>query len=303
MRIGLSSYSINGVIERGELTLEGAIDWAARNGAEVFELVPFAFRFDDPDSGRIDTDKIKSARKAARDAGISLCNYSVSGDLLQEGEAQEKEVERLCREVDIASELGLTRMRHDIGGWGRKPEENTAAHFDALLPRMAEAAERVSAHAKTRGVKTLLENHGMFVNGSDRVERVINTVNSENYGLLLDTGNIICVDEDPLAFVRRLAARADMVHLKDFYVRAGNPGDAAPNYPQGTGFLSRGGIWLRGAILGQGDLDIPGTIRALKQAGYTGDVAIEFEGLEEARYASAVSIQNAKRWLQEAAEA
>lgn len=292
MKIGLSSYSINGVIERGELSLEGAIDWAAKNGAEVFELVPFAFRFDDAASGKINFDKIKSARQAARDAGIRLSCYSVGGNLLQEGQAQEDEVKRLCHEVDIASELGIPMMRHDIGGWERKPEENTAAHFDALLPRMAEGAARVSEHAKARGVKTLLENHGMFVNGTDRVQRVINLVNSANYGLLLDTGNIICMDEDPLAFTLATAAQADVVHLKDFYVRAQNPG--------GSGwFASRGGRFLRGAILGQGDLDVRATLKALKQAGFKGDVAIEFEGLEEAKSASKTSMEYAKRVLAE----
>ena len=297
MKIGLSSYSINSVIARGEFTLEGAIDWAARNGAEVFEMVPFAFRFDDEVSGKINMDKIKSAKQAARDAGIRLCNYSVSGNLLQTGEDQEKEVQRLCHETDIAAELGLSIMRHDIGGWGRKLEENTAMDFSDMFPRMTEAAIRVSEHAKKRGVMTLLENHGQFVNGTDRVQLVIDAVNKEtgNYGLLLDTGNIICVDEDPIAFVRMLAKQAKMVHLKDFYVRKENPGDTAPNYQQGAWFTSKGGTFLRGSILGQGDLDVPGTIKALKEAGYKGDVAIEFEGMEDPCYASAVSINNARR--------
>ncbi len=297
MKIGLSSYSINGLIQKGEFTLETAIDWAARNQAEVFELVPFAFRFDDETTQKINYDKINSAKKAARDAGIRLCNYSVSGDLLKEGEAQEKEIARLCHEADIAAELGLSIMRHDIGGWGRPLENNTAMDFNALLPRMVEATIRVSEHAKTRGVMTLLENHGPFVNGTDRVQTVINAVNqvTGNYGLLLDTGNIICVDEDPIAFVRILAKTARMVHLKDFYVRKTHPGDTAPNYQNGAWFKSKGGTSLRGAILGQGDLDVAGTIAALKEVGYTGDIAIEFEGMEEAAYASAVSIQNARR--------
>ena len=297
MHIGLSSYSLNGLIQKGELTLEGAVDWAARNGAEVFELVPFAFRFDDPLTGKIDRTKIAEARRAAEDAGIRLCNYSVSGNLLQEGEAQQAEIRRLCHEVDIAAELGLSRMRHDIGGWSRTLAENTAAHFDRLLPVMAEAAARISEYAKARGVMTLLENHGMFVNGTDRVQRVVDRVNTGNYGLLLDTGNIICVDEEPTAFVRLMAVQAKMVHLKDFYVRRENPGSTAPNDQSGGWFMSRGGSWLRGAILGQGDLDVRSAIKALKDAGYDGDVAIEFEGMEEARHASAVSIANAKRML------
>ena len=38
--------------------------------------------------------------------------------------------------------------------------------------------------------------------------------------------------------------------------------------------------------------EILGTIKA---AGYDGDIAIEFEGFEEPKYASRVSLDNAKR--------
>ena len=72
MRIGISSYSLDRDIERGGMTLLDAIDWAAANGAECMELVPFAFRFDDPETGKIDTAFIDKVKARARDAGIPL---------------------------------------------------------------------------------------------------------------------------------------------------------------------------------------------------------------------------------------
>ena len=298
MRIGLSSYSLVGALNSGEFTLASAIDWAAKNGADLFELVPIGFSFFKED-GKIDLDMIKTTKQVAKDAGIPLVNYSVGGNLLQEGDAQKKEIARIKKEVDIAAALGLSRMRHDIGFWGSPLQENTAYNFDQKLPGILEAVNEISEYARPLGVLTMLENHGLFVNGMDRVQRVINGVDTGNYGLLMDTGNIICVDENPLAFVRLMGRQARMVHLKDFYVRANQPGDTAPNYKNGAWFRSLGGTYLRGAILGQGDLDVRGTLKALKEAGYTGDIAIEFEGMEECRYASAVSIANAKRMLAE----
>ncbi|NLW20979.1 MAG: TIM barrel protein [Clostridiales bacterium] len=297
MRIGLSSYSLDSLIRSGRMSLLEAIDWVAAQGAEVMELVPFAFRFDDPDSGKIDTGYIRQVRQRARDAGLELVNYSVLADLLKEGEAQEKEVARVCHEVDIAAELGLTRMRHDISAFRRPLENSTQADFERLLPQMAQAATRISLHGKRRGVMSLLENHGFFVNGCDRVERLLDAVDTDNYGLLLDTGNIVCVDEDSTAAVVRLAHRCQMVHLKDFYVRTRDPGDASQFDCAGQWFRSRGGKYLRGAILGQGDLDVPAAMKALKDAGFRGDIAIEFEGMEEPAYASAVSLNNARRFL------
>ncbi len=295
MKLGLSSYSLDRDIADGKLTLPDSIDFAARNGAECLELVPLAFRFDDPKTHAIDHAFIAQVKRRALDAGVELVNYSVPANLLKDGQEQEDEIKRVCHQVDIAAELGVPQMRHDIASSRRPPEQNRLADFDVLLPKMIQAAKRISEYARGRGVRTLIENHGFFVNGCDRVERVLNGVGSDNYGLLLDTGNFICVDEDPAAAAALLAYRCQMVHLKDFYVRRNDPGDSTQFHHGGHWFRSRGGKYLRGAILGHGDLDVHAALRALKNAGYAGNIVVEFEGMEDAQYASAVSMQNARR--------
>lgn len=295
MHLGLSSYSLDREIEAGRMTLAQAIDWAAAQGAQCMELVPFAFRFDDPVTGKIDADAIAAVRRQAQDAGIRLCNYSVLADFCKEGEALEQEIARVCHEVDIAAELGLPRMRHDVCGFRRPQNSNTSADFERWLPVMAEAAARVCQHGRERGVMTLIENHGFFANGCDRVERILRQVNDENYGLLLDTGNIVCVDEQADVAAQALSPITKMVHLKDFYIRSRDPGDSTQFDCASSWFRSRGGKYLRGAILAQGDLDMYAILSALKHSGYAGDIVIEFEGLEDAKYASAVGLQNARR--------
>ena len=295
MRIGLTSYSLDRVIAQGKMTLPQAIDWAAAHGAECMELVPFAVRFDDKDTWEIDKDFIKTVKRAAQDAGIPLCNYSILADFCKEGEELKKEIARVCHQVDIAAELGVPKMRHDVCGFRRPHKENTLKDFDRWLPVMASAAAQVTEHGKKAGVKTMIENHGFFANGCDRVERILNLVNDENYGLLLDTGNIVCVDEDAAVAAQTLAPLTRMVHLKDFYIRTRDPGDATQFDCAGSWFRSRGGKYLRGSILAQGDLDMWSILHSIKASGYDGDIVIEFEGLEDAEYASAVGMQNARR--------
>ena len=48
-----------------------------------------------------------------------------------------------------------------------------------------------------------------------------------------------------------------------------------------------------------GGVDIYAIMKALKDADYQGDVAIEFEGLEDPEYATGVSLANARRIYQE----
>ena len=295
MKLGLSLYSINREIENKRFTLQTAIEWAVAQGAECVELVPFSYKFEREDGG-IDYDAIAIAKKAAKDAGVELANYSILADLVAEDrDAFEAEIKRVMKHVEIAAELGLPRMRHDISSFRRTREELGVVYFERLFPRMVEGASRIAEYAATLGIVTMLENHGFFVNGCDRCERLVHAVNRDNYKMLLDTGNIVCVDEDPVAAAQKLSPLCEMIHLKDFYIRRRDPGDTTEFDCGGSWFRSNAGRYLRGSILGQGDLDIFEILGAVKASGYDGNIAIEFEGFEDARYASRVSLDNARR--------
>ena len=71
----------------------------------------------------------------------------------------------------------------------------------------------------------MVENHGFFCQDSDRVELLVNKVAHKNFGLLVDMGNFLCVDEDPAVAVGRCAPYAFNVHVKDFIKKSG---EAAP---------------------------------------------------------------------------
>ncbi|GHU72000.1 sugar phosphate isomerase [Clostridia bacterium] len=296
MKLGISSYCLDSLIQSGKLTLRAAIDWAVRQGAELLELVPFAFTFE-TDSGNINYDAIADVRRWAADAGIELANYSVLADLCKDDPRElAAEIGRVKRHIDIAAALGLRCMRHDISAFRRPRGQNGVAEFDRLLPQMADAAGELADHAAACGVTTLVENHGFFVNGCDRIERLIRAVDRPNFALLLDTGNIACVDEIPEVGALRLTPLAKMIHLKDFYIRRTDPGDAHDFDCAGSWFQTQAGRYLRGSILGQGDLDIVEILSAVKHSGYDGAIAIEFEGLEEPQYATKVSLDNARRF-------
>ncbi len=72
-----------------------------------------------------------------------------------------------------------------------------------------------------------------------------------------------------------------MIHLKDFYIRKKDrlAGLHGPFDCRAEGWLeSLGGTMLRGAILGQGDIDIVSIVRNIRASGYDGFVSLEFEG-------------------------
>ena len=169
MKIGLTSYSLNADIMSGRKTILGAMRFAAENGAEHMEIVPFGFTLYDDGRDEFNQPLIDSIRQTAEALSLPLSDYAVLANLLApEEEARRAEIRRLKRHIDVAHRLGVPVMRHDISSFRRPLEQNTPLAFEECLPWAVQAARELADYAAGYGITTLLENHGFFVNGSDR---------------------------------------------------------------------------------------------------------------------------------------
>ena len=166
-------------------------------------------------------------------------------------------------------------MRHDAS-YGFPADHTGLKSFDIALPRLRDACLEITEHAAEAGVKTMVENHGRFCQDSQRVEKLVVAVHHPNFGVLIDIGNFVCVDEDNSVAVGRLGPYALHCHVKDFHLKPGTD-----PFPGAGWHVSRGGNFWRGAIVGHGDVPLLSCIRILKQSGYQGVLAIEFEGMED----------------------
>ncbi|MFB9328437.1 sugar phosphate isomerase/epimerase family protein [Paenibacillus aurantiacus] len=285
MRLGISSYSLYQALASGEMDILGVIDWVAEQGAEHIEIVPVGFQL----AGNPELADAIREKAAAR--GIAVSNYAIGANFAVETEeAFRTEIERVKSEVDLAARLGVKLMRHDVAS----SEDTSIGHFNRILGRLAEACGEIADYAAGYGITTSVENHGYFVQASDRVQALIQAVNRPNYRTTLDVGNFVCVDEDPVAAVRNNLPYASMVHVKDFYRRPStwNPGEGW--------FRSANGNYLRGAIAGHGDLNLAESLRIIKQSGYAGYISLEFEGLEECKQGTSIGLANVRRLWDEA---
>lgn len=284
MKIGLSIYSLLGAIRAG-MSVERAIEWMGENGAEHVELVDFV----------LEADKAPALEErildAARRAGLTISSYCMAGDVLdKDPAAYEAEINRLMRGVDRAHRMGIAVIRHDLASYARTNEQNVIENFDRDLPTLVDACRRVADYAAAYGITTTVENHGRYINGGDRVRRLVLAVDRPNFKCTMDIGNCLCVDEDPEVLIRALMPLAAMVHFKDFYIRRDRDlvGD-------GGWIETTHGRCLRGAIVGHGDVDVRGAMRLIREAGYDGCVSIEFEGLEDCLTGSRIGLENLKR--------
>lgn len=271
MQIGVSSYSYSRLVGSGKMKQIEVINAAKDAGFDVIEFSTIAV----PEGKTLP--EFAAELKAEADAvGIKIANYTIGADFVHGSNGDiEAEIERLKGEVDIAAILGAPGMRHDIT-YSISREESGMHTFEAALPRIAKAVRAVTEYAASKGIRTMTENHGFISQDSVRVEKLITAVNHPNFGVLLDLGNFYCADENSAEAVGRLAPYAFHAHAKDFHIKSGN------GFNPGEGwFMSRGGNFLRGAIIGHGNVPLLQAIRALKRTGYDGVLSVEFEGMED----------------------
>jgi len=164
---------------------------------------------------------------------------------------------------------------------------------DEALPVLIEGYRRVTEFAAGLGVKTMIENHGYFMQDSCRVKRLVEGVNHPNFGWLTDMGNFTCADEDPVEAMKTAAPMAVHAHIKDFHMK--KKGDFIP---ENGWFPTRGGNFLRGAIIGNGNVDLVSSLSTLLAAGYDGWLSVEFEGIEDCLMALKADIENVKKLLE-----
>lgn len=263
MKISVTSYSFQQYLNAGKIDHLGMIDKAHEIGIEGIEFTPLP--------GETFEERSALAKKLcerAKAVGMPIVSYTVNADLYKgSDEANAAEVARLKEQLDIAAILCAPTMRHDVC-WS-VPKTGAVRSFDAMLPTLAKSAREITEYAATLGIRTCSENHGLVAQDSDRMERLFNAVGHENYGLLVDIGNFVCVDEDNVTAVSRVAPYAIHVHAKDFYL--------SREKKEGWG-VSRGCNYWQGAAVGDGDVDVKKCIEVLKKAGYDGYVSIEYEG-------------------------
>lgn len=154
---------------------------------------------------------------------------------------------------------------------GRVPADGSASWSDAQWREVARTVDAVAGALRDAlGLTVVLHHHaGTFVETPAEVDRFLHETDAGRVGLLLDTGHYAYGGGDPLDCVRRQGARIRYVHLKDTrrseleHVRTSDVGmDEA---------------WRRGVFcpLGDGTVDFPRLVEALRGRGYSGWMIVE----------------------------
>lgn len=283
MKISVSSYSFMQYIRAGKMTQFETIAKAKELGFDAIEFTTI--------DGESHEERLKNAKKYREEAeklGMIINAYTIGANLFKEDKAEAtEEIERLKKELLVAKELGAPLMRHDVCYTLSKTGNGRS--FDLMLPTIAKNARELTEYAQTLGIKTCSENHGFIAQDSDRVERLYNAVNHENYGLLVDMGNFACADENSVTAVSRLAPYAIHAHAKDFIIRKERFGRCQ--------LETRGCNYIGGVAVGEGDIPVKQCLAILKKAQYEGFLSIEYEGCDDCIDGIKRGLENLKKFL------
>jgi sugar phosphate isomerase/epimerase len=174
------------------------------------------------------------------------------------GGTKPEELEALKRHLPQVRKLGSTRMRICAASmnYAKAPREELIGR---VVPMLREAAEA----AAEQGVVLALENHIDFT--SHEVARILDEVGSEHLRVNFDTGNTIRLFEDPVEAAARLAPYTISTHTKDIAtrVRGGAPSE---NF-----------TWWPSCPIGEGVIDMPGIVEALRSGGFDGCLSVEID--------------------------
>ncbi len=158
-------------------------------------------------------------------------------------------VDHTKRALTLARELGAACITTEPGG----PVE-PGGSWAAALEVFVEELKPVAEHAEKEGVLLLVEPEpGLLIETAEQFEEFMRHVDSPAVGLNFDVGHMYCVGEDPASSLRRLARFVRHVHLEDI---------AATRVHQHL-------------VPGDGAIDFPAVLRALRDVKYTGWVTVE----------------------------
>jgi len=243
LRLGLAGYSMRDHLTgklQPAMDIHGFIEKAAQWEVDAVELTSYYFPPDFTPA------YVAGLKRHCHLLGIDVSATPIRNTFTHSaGPEREKEIAHVKRWLDVARDLGSPAIRIFAGDAAKgQPEPEARRHC-------VEAIEACADHAATRGVFLALENHGGVVAEPDGLLEIVRAVESEWFGVNLDTGNFH--GEDPYADLARCLPYAVTVQVKVEMQAKGGPKQEA---------------------------DFGRLVRMVKESGYRGYVTLEYEAAE-----------------------
>jgi sugar phosphate isomerase/epimerase len=194
IKISLQAYAFSKLLNdnakgRGAgMSLSDLIDYCAQNNFDAVDLTGYYF----PGYPQIPTDDyIYSLKKKAYELGVEICCTGVRNDFANPDPAKRAaDVKHVKEWVDVAAKLGAPMLRIFSG----TAFEGYETKWDSIANYMAASIKECVTYAKSKGVLIGVQNHGDFLKTADETIKLVKLVDSEWFGVIVDTGYFLTTD-------------------------------------------------------------------------------------------------------------
>jgi sugar phosphate isomerase/epimerase len=248
LRLSLAAYSFRQALDIKRKPRAMTLDDFADLAAalNLDAIEPTAYYFDDTSPEYLSRLKLHCTR-----LGLDVSGGAVGNDFCTPDADKLKGQLAYVRDwVERYALLGAKTVRIFAGNVAKGDSEEKAR------ARCVAAIEESCDHAAKHGVYLALENHGGITATAEQTLALVKAVRHPAFGVNLDTGNFRTAD--PYADIARLAPYAVTVQIKTEIRRAGGKNEEA---------------------------DLGRKLTILRDAGYRGYVALEYEAAEDAKIA------------------
>ena len=187
IKTALNAYSFNtaltapAVVGKPVMTLFDVLEFCARHDFDAVDPTGYYF----PGYPKVPTDSfINDFKRRAFRLGIDISGTGVRNNFaLPDKEKRAADVQLVKDWIEVAAKLGAPVIRVFAGP---EPEGHSR---DEVADWMAADLKACAEHGRQHGVLVGVQNHGDFIKTAEQAIKMVKMVDSEWFGVIVDTGN------------------------------------------------------------------------------------------------------------------
>ena len=213
VKTSLNAYSFNALLMEGKkgegkgIDLYDLLNFCAENNFEAVDITGYYF----PEYPEVPSDEyIYSIKRRAFQLGLDISGIGVRNDFaIPDAEKRADDVKLVKEWIEVAEKLGAPVIRVFAG----KIPDGYEARRDEIAGYMAESLKECADYGRQHGVLVGVQNHGGFLQTAEQCIDLVRRVNSDWFGLIVDSGNFLT--DDPYADIRKVLPYAVNFQLKE----------------------------------------------------------------------------------------
>ncbi len=182
LKVSLNAFSFNVALTNGTMTIDDMLQFCAEKNFLAVDITAYYF----PGYPKVPVDDyLYHVKRKAFSLGLEICGTGVRNDFTEPDAAKRRESVELVKSWIVAAEkIGAPVIRIFSGG------QNPAGQSrDQILAWMLKDIQECVAFGKAHGVVVAIQNHNDFIKTAADAIQIMKAINSEWFGLILDTGS------------------------------------------------------------------------------------------------------------------